>query len=163
MMPVAFGAAVLALAACSGVSMPSVNAPSTVTNPAEGYILESGNKVRIVVFGEERMTGEYLIDPSGGVSMPLIGNVQASGLVPTELAKRIEGVLRKADLLNDPRVNVDVITFRPFYVLGEVRLPGEFPYESGATVLSAIAKAGGYEEMTPLLPGDIVRVLERRF
>ena len=121
------------------------------------------------------------------IALPLVGNIPASGITAKGLSKRIEDALKRDAYLTDPRVAVEVQTFRPFYVLGEVRQPGEFPYMTGMTVLSAIAKAGGYDyrarqgevvlvrtfegdqkeyraiERTPILPGDIVKVLERRF
>lgn len=176
------------LAACTGgPSMPSETAPMTAVNPAEGYLLEPGNRVRIMIFGESNMSGDFLVDTMGTVSMPLIGNIAASGVTVQGLAERIEQKLKQDGYLKEPRINVEVLTFRPFYVLGEVRQPGEFPYSNGMTVLSAIARAGGYDyrarqsevvlvrmingeqrdyratERTPILPGDIVRVLERAF
>jgi polysaccharide export outer membrane protein len=176
------------LAACTGgPSMPSETAPMTAVNPAEGYLLEPGNRVRIMIFGESNMSGDFLVDTMGTVSMPLVGNIAASGVTVQGLAERIEQKLKQDGYLKEPRINVEVLTFRPFYVLGEVRQPGEFPYSNGMTVLSAIARAGGYDyrarqsevvlvrmvngqqkdyratERTPILPGDIVRVLERAF
>lgn len=180
-----FGAA---LTACTGgPSMPSESAPMTAANPAEGYLLEPGNRVRIMIFGESNMSGDFLVDTMGTVSMPLIGNIAASGVTVQGLAQRIEQKLKQDGYLKEPRINIEILTFRPFYVLGEVRQPGEFPYSNGMTVLSAIARAGGYDyrarqsevvlvrmvngeqrdyratERTPILPGDIVRVLERAF
>lgn len=181
---------VLVLAACGtggGRAAPTEAAPKTITNPAESYRLEPGNRVRITVFNEPNLSGDLTLDPAGNITMPLVGNVPASGLTARDLAKRVEETLIRASLMQTPNVSVEVQTFRPFYVLGEVRQPGEFPYISGMTVLSAIAKAGGYDyraleddvilvrtidgaqkeyiadERTPILPGDIVRVRERRF
>lgn len=175
------------LSACSGTSLPSEPAPMVAVNPAEGYVLEPGNRVRVVVFGEANLSGDFLIDPVGNVAMPLVGNIPASGVTARQLAQRIEKQLLAQSYMREPRVSVEVATFRPFYVLGEVRQPGEFPYTSGMTVLSAIARAGGYDyrarqgevelarivdgqqkefravERTPILPGDIIRVPERRF
>jgi polysaccharide export outer membrane protein len=178
----------LFLAACAGgPSFPAAVAPMTVANPAEGYLLEPGNRVRVVVFGEANLSGDFVIDPSGSLAMPLIGSVPASGITGRALTERIETVLRRDGYLREPRVSVEVVTFRPIYVLGEVRAPGEFPYTTGMTVLSAIARAGGFDyrayeqevvlirtedggqkdyratERTPVLPGDIVRVYQRRF
>lgn len=159
----------------------------TISNPAESYRLEPGNRVRITVFNELNLSGDLTLDPAGNITMPLVGNIPASGLTARDLAKRVEEALIRASLMQTPNVSVEVQTFRPFYVLGEVRQPGEFPYISGMTVLSAVAKAGGYDyralendvilvrtidgtqkeytadERTPILPGDIVRVRERRF
>ncbi|HYE01530.1 MAG TPA: polysaccharide biosynthesis/export family protein [Alphaproteobacteria bacterium] len=180
--------ATLFLAACAGgESFPTVDAPMKVEGPAEGYRLEPGNRIRLTVFGESNLSGDFSLDPSGVLALPLVGNVPASGLDAATLAQRIGDLLKKNNYLQDPRVAVEVATFRPFYVLGEVREPGEFPYTSGMTVLSAVARAGGYDyraregevvlvrvvndeqveyravERTPILPGDIIKVLERRF
>jgi protein involved in polysaccharide export with SLBB domain len=176
------------LAGCgSTANFPSDDAPSAIGNPADAYLLEPGNRVRLIVFGESNLSGDFTVDPVGNIALPLVGNVPASGVTAKVLAKRIEDVLKKDSYMQDPRVAVEVQTFRPFYVLGEVRQPGEFPYMSGMTVLSAVAKAGGYDyraregevvlvrvvdgqqkeykaiERTPILPGDIVKVLQRRF
>lgn len=176
------------LAGCgSTANFPTEDAPSAIGNPADAYLLEPGNRVRLIVFGESNLSGDFTVDPVGNIALPLIGNVPASGITAKVLAKRIEDALKKDSYMQDPRVAVEVQTFRPFYVLGEVRQPGEFPYMTGMTVLSAVAKAGGYDyraregevvlvrvidgqqkeykaiERTPILPGDIVKVLQRRF
>ncbi len=167
--------------------LPTERAPLTIVNPADGYLLEAGNMVRITVFNQENLSGDVTVDPVGNVSLPLIGNIRAGGITATELARRIQQALINNNLLQSPNVSVEVQTFRPFYVLGEVRQPGEFPYTIGMTVLSAVARAGGYDyralendvilvraiagkqqefradELTPILPGDIIRVRERRF
>ena len=177
----------LMLAGCAGgPSLPSELATMNPGNPMDGYVLEPGNRVRVIVFNEPNLSGDFTVDPIGVVSLPLIGNIPASGTTAKVLAKRIEDTLKKDGYLQDPRAAIEVQTFRPFYVLGEVRQPGEFPYTTGMTVLSAVAKAGGYDyrawegevvlvrtinneqkeyrasERTPILPGDIVRVLQRR-
>lgn len=175
-----------ALSACSA-NLPSTMAPSVAVGPNEGYTLESGNRIRVNVFNEPNLSGEFQVDPVGNVALPLIGNVSATGQTAKTLARRIEDVLNRASYLREPKVAVEVMTFRPFYVLGEVRQPGEFAYTSGMTVLGAIAKAGGYDyrarkgevvlirvvkgegveyratERTPLEPGDIIKVVERYF
>ena len=173
------------LSACT--SLPSETAPMKVQNYTDGYLLEPGNRIRVNVFNETNLSGDYTLDLSGNVSLPLMGMVQASGLTAKQLTQRVVETLKKGGYLQDPQVAIEVESFRPFYVLGEVRTPGEFPYLSGMTVLSAIAKAGGYDyraregevvivrivngeqtdylgvERTPILPGDIVRVLQRHF
>jgi protein involved in polysaccharide export with SLBB domain len=174
------------LAACAGPSLPTTPAPTTAANLTEGYRLEPGNRVRVLVFGETNLSGDFQVDGGGNISLPLVGNVPASGLTSAELSQRVEEVLKRDNFLREPRVSVEIQTFRPFYVLGEVRGPGEFPYSLGLTVLSAIARAGGYDyraregevvlvrmigteqqefratERTPIQPGDIIRVLQRR-
>lgn len=180
-------AALVAVSGCSGASLPSEMAPMTAPNPTETHLLEPGNKVRVTVFGQDNLSGEYLLDPGGMLSLPLIGSLSATGKTSLGLARQIEESLKKGGYLQEPRVAVDMLSLRPFYVLGEVRQPGEFTYSPGMTVLSAIARAGGYDyraregdmvlvrlvngqqreyhavELTPLLPGDIVKVLERKF
>lgn len=172
--------------ACS-VQLPSGDAPMKIQNPSEGYVLEPGNRVRLTVFNEPTLSGEFSLDSAGNMALPLIGNVPASGVTAVVLARRIEEILRRGNYMQEPRAAVEVLAFRPFYVLGEVKTPGEFPYSPGMTVLSAVARAGGYDyraregevllvrvvngeqheyravERTPILPGDIVKVMERRF
>ncbi len=180
--------ATLGLAACAqDMALPDEEAPKTAANPSESYRLEPGNRVRVTVFGENNLSGDFVIDPFGNIALPLAVSVPAAGITAPTLSTRIEDALKRSNFLREPRVNVEVMTFRPFYVMGEVRGPGEFQYQSGMTVLSAIARAGGYDyrarqgdvilirtisggqreyranEMTPILPGDIIRVRERRF
>jgi len=148
--------------------------------------LEAGDKIRVTVFGEEKLTGEYQVDTGGYVGLPLAGSVKAAGLTPPEFERALEAAFKKTYLRN-PKVTVEVLTFRPFYVLGEVQKPGEYPYRAGLNVLSAIAIAGGASyrasnsevliqragtttlQKFPLsptisvMPGDLVRVPERFF
>lgn len=176
----------LALPGCSGrMSMPSEKAPDTSFDPGANYLLEPGNRVRINVFGENNLSGDFQVDALGNVALPLVGNVPASGISADSFAERIGSALQRSGYLREPRINVEIVTYRPYYVLGEVRQPGEYPYTLSMTVLSAIAKAGGYDyraregtivlirtvdgkqreyladERTPILPGDILRVPER--
>lgn len=181
-----FAVVALTVAGCGGVSLPTENAPMEISNPADSYLIEPGNRVRVTVFNEPSLSGDFIVDPSGNLAMTLVGNIPASGVAPKALGQRVEAVLKKDGYLQSPKVAVEVQSFRPFYVLGEVRQPGEFPYTNGMTVLSAVAKAGGYDyrawegevllvrvvdgaqkeyratERTPILPGDIVKVQQRR-
>jgi polysaccharide export outer membrane protein len=119
--------------------------------------------------------------------MPLLGNVQASGLTPSEFADRLDADLKEQKFLKEPSVSVEVLAYRPIFVLGEVAKPGQYAYQPGMTVLTAVAVAGGYtyrafqdyasdirtsnghaEEgrVTPrsfLAPGDVVKIYERHF
>jgi polysaccharide export outer membrane protein len=148
--------------------------------------LSAGDKVKVIVFGEDKLSGDYQIDTAGYLSLPLAGTIQAAGLTKPELEQALTTKL-KSEYLRNPKVTVDVISYRPFYVLGEVQRPGEYPYRSGLNVLSAIAIGGGVTyrannstvliqrsgttEMVeypqsptiPVLPGDVVRVPERFF
>jgi len=138
------------------------------------------------VFGEEDLSGEFEVDGSGSVSLPLIGEVEAGGLSVRQLEEAIAEKLL-GGYLKSPRVSIEVVSHRPFYILGEVRKPGSYPYVNGMTILNAVARAGGYTygarknrllitrardterreqsatEDTVILPGDIVRVPERFF
>lgn len=175
------------LAGCAlAPRFPAEKAPMQIASLSEGYLLEPGNRVRIIVFGENNLSGDFALDSAGNLALPLVGIVAASGTTSKILGQRIEQLLKKDNYLQDPKVSVEIQTFRPFYVLGEVRQPGEFPYVNGMTVLSAVAKAGGYDyrawegevvlvrtaegeqkeytasERTPIQPGDVVRVMQRR-
>jgi polysaccharide export outer membrane protein len=152
------------------------------------YRLDSGDRLRVVIFGQEDISGEYAVDGSGFISMPLIAQVEARGRTVAELEKDIAGRLQSGNLLVNPSVSVQVATFRPFFILGEVRQPGQFPYVEGMTVLTAVAMAGGFtyraetdyytltrkveggkavearaERNTVVQPGDVIFVSERYF
>jgi polysaccharide export outer membrane protein len=150
------------------------------------YKLGADDKIRVITFGEESLSGEFAINGAGKVSLPLVGEVQAAGLTIPEFQKEVEAALKQG-YLSDPRVSVDVLTYRPFYILGEVQKPGEYPYSNGLTVLNAVATANGFtyrantkrvfikransagEEQypltstTPVAPGDTIRIGERYF
>jgi protein involved in polysaccharide export with SLBB domain len=150
------------------------------------YRLGAGDRIKISVFNQEDLTGEYSLDGKARFSMPLIGTVNAGGLTASEL----ESVLVrsfKPDYLVNPRVYVQVLNYRPYYLIGEVNTTGAFPYVAGMTYLKAIAIAGGFsyrakrgvvyvirgtdieqEEVKldvdeKVRPGDIIRVAERIF
>ncbi|OGN50713.1 MAG: polysaccharide biosynthesis protein [Caulobacterales bacterium RIFOXYB1_FULL_67_16] len=150
------------------------------------YRLGAADKVRVNVFGEEALTGEFIVGGSGRISMPLIGEVQAAGLTITEFQTEIAEALKKG-YINEPRVSAEVLNYRPFYILGEVNKPGEYPYTNNLTVLNAVATAEGFtyrantrqvyikradgasEQAYPLTtatqvaPGDTIRIGERFF
>ena len=156
------------------------------TDQSAVYKLGSGDRLRISVYNEEGISGEYEISGSGSISLKLIGSIAANGLTIEELARNIETKLRDG-YLKDPHVSIDVLNYRPFYVLGEVKQPGKYPYVNGMTVLNAIALSGGYtyrarensviivrgndrdqkerlvDENNTVLPGDVIRVPERYF
>lgn len=168
------------LAACAGQGIPSEEASRVAPN---GYTLGSGDELRINVFGDESMSGERRIAGDGTLTMPLIGSIEAAGLTTHELKKKLEGEL--TEYMRDPRVNVEMLTYRPVYVVGEVKTPGSYNYVDGMTVLNAVAIAGGFtyrarqdkfvierraldkrvaaDPSTPLIPGDVVTVQERYF
>jgi len=150
------------------------------------YQLGAGDEIRVTVFGEEDLSGEFEIDGTGRISLPLIGSVDIGGHNIADAEARI--VLMLADgYLITPRVNIEVMNYRPFYIIGEVNSPGSYPYVSGMTILNAVALGSGYthrankkkieitrrqdgEEVkfftqsTALVqPGDIIRITERFF
>ena len=109
----------------------------------EPYRLDAGDKLRIVVYGQEGLTNTYTVDAGGSITMPLIGAVQARGLTPAELAASITAQLKKG-YLREPYVAAEIESYRPFFILGEVAAPGQYPYVPNMTVESAVAIAGGF-------------------
>lgn len=152
----------------------------------EQYRLATGDKVRITVYGHEDLSGEFEVDASGRLALPLIREVTAATLTLKELEQAITDKLRP-DYLKNPQVSVEILNFRPFYIVGEVKAPGSYPYANGMTVINAVAVAGGFtyrarkgaikiqrgsgaeqreiraQEHTPVLPGDVIEVPERFF
>lgn len=150
------------------------------------YRLGPGDKVKITVFGQEDLSGEFIVDGSGQLSLPLIKNVKALGLSQQELEESITQKL-KPDYLKNPQVSVQVLDYRPFYIIGEVKNPGSYPYVNGMLVVNAVAMAGGYtyrakkkkahiirgndqakekqqaNPTTEVLPGDVIEIPERFF
>ena len=149
-------------------------------------MLQPGDKIRVTVFGEDRLTGEYQIDAAGFVSLPLAGTVKAAGLSKQEMEQALAKKF-SSEYLRNPKVTVDVSSYRPFYIMGEITKPGEYPYKDGLNVMSAIALAGGatyraqqstvqiqhvgesafrdypMSPTIPVLPGDLVRLPQRYF
>lgn len=163
------------------------NLPPLPDYQAGAYRLGVGDLLRILTFGEEQLTGEYRVDDQGQIAMPLIGGMPASGKSAKQLESDISRALVKGDFLKNPHITVEVIAYRPIFVLGEVAKPGQYPYQPGMTFLTAIAVAGGftyravqeYGEVvrtnkgvavngrvtsnTFLAPGDVLQVVERYF
>lgn len=118
------------------------------------YRLGVGDRVRVTVFNEPSLTGEFWVNPDGAISLPLIGNVSATDRPVSEIARDAQA--RFADgYLRDPKVAMDVIVFRPFYILGEVSAPGQYPYVNGLTAMNAVALAKGF---TPRANRDVIRI-----
>ena len=111
--------------------------------PGYNYLLGPGDKLRISVFEEDDLSGEFSVAGNGKISFPLIGDVTASGRTVQEVQDTIVARLRDG-YVKDPRVSAEVLTFRPFFILGEVAKPGEYPYMDAMTVMNAIATAGGF-------------------
>lgn len=150
------------------------------------YTLDSGDKLRVVVFGQDGLTNSYLVDAGGNINMPLVGTLPARGVTTQQLATLISTRLKQG-YVREPHVSVEVETYRPFFILGEVNNPGQYPYVANMTAEAAVAIAGGFSpradkkkvELTrnspqqqvhgqvplnyPLRPGDTVVVKERWF
>ena len=164
----------------------AASASQSETSFVDSYTLGSGDRLRITVFGEADLSGEYVVDGAGFVSLPLIGQIEALGDTVRDF--EVEVATKYADgYLRNPRVSAEVTNYRPFYILGEVAAPGEYDYVDGMSVLNAIALAGGFtfraqqrrvfvrrdgsedeitltaDQMTRIYPGDIIRVGERFF
>lgn len=164
----------------------SAGSVSPTVTAKEFYRLGQGDQVRIIVFDEPDLSGDFRVDDGGVISLPLVGGIAAENLTLRQLEEKIAEKLR-AGYIRDPRVNAEVANFRPFYIYGEVNQGGEYPYVSGMNVLTAIALAGGHtyrankdrvfitransdetikvpaNEQTLILPGDVIRVPERFF
>lgn len=182
----------LLLAACGttgAVQQPTSDregAPAAQVQAPSAYTLGSSDKLRVTVFGHPDLSGEFEVDGTGAISLPLIGQVKAVGLSTAQLEETIAAALANGYILN-PRVSAEVINYRPFYILGEVGNPGTYPFTSGLTVQNAVAAAGGFTyrankktvfiksidsdrevayELTPatvVKPGDTIRIGERIF
>lgn len=142
-MPAALLAAVL-LHGCTVDNYPVASAASANAAMAGGYRLGPGDKLRVTVFDEPTLTGEYEVGPAGAVAMPLIADVPAGNATTEDLARAISRKLAEGGYVLSPRVAVEVTRFRPFYILGEVNKPGEYAYSGQLSVLQAIAMAGGF-------------------
>lgn len=162
------------------------SAALAVASAQQAYRLAPGDEVSIKVFDNEDISGEFQLDASGNISFPLLGQVKAAGKTVDELTADITAALDK-DYLVNPKVSVEVLNFRPIFVIGQVNSPGSYPYSAGMTVRQAVALAGGYTrrastssmtvirqdpsgatvnvevyEDTQILPGDTVEI-DRRF
>ena len=182
-------AAAIALSACGKSGLPPISVGDRYVGSAnfdEAYKLGAGDKVRMTVFSEPQLSGDYSVSGDGELSLPLIGNVNVAGKTTGEASVLIQS--RFADgYLRNPRISMEVNAYRPFFILGEVRSPGQYPYANGLTVPNAIATAQGYTPrarkkrvfirrfgeqveqefvVTPDLrvwPGDTIRLPERYF
>jgi protein involved in polysaccharide export with SLBB domain len=180
----ALAAMALGLVGCasSGASLPPLESAEVGSGTSAGYRLGPGDKLRIIVFGAEDLSGEFIVSDGGFVNAPLVGDVKATGLGTQDFANALQR--RLADgYMRDPKVSVQVATYRPFYIFGEVTKPGEYPYANGMSVMNAVALGGGFSyraqqnyvivtrqgkdykagPTSKILPDDIVRVPERFF
>ena len=135
------GVLVIFLTGCSAI--PSSGPVPESHFSAQSYTLGVGDKLRITVYGQDQLTGEYTVDSNGEIAFPLVQNISARDLTLSELQRKITTALSPKYLKN-PKVSVEIIEYRGIYVLGEVRNPGKFPYVPNMTVLQAVAVAGGH-------------------
>jgi polysaccharide biosynthesis/export protein len=117
--------------------------PHAQIEPRGPYLLDTGDRLRVVVFGQEGLTNSYAVDSAGAISMPLIGAVAAAGRSTQSLGQEIANRLR-GGFIRDPSVSVEIETYRPFFIMGEITAGGQFPFVTGMTVQNAIAIAGGF-------------------
>jgi polysaccharide export outer membrane protein len=135
----------LAATGCARRAAPMTDmpVPADALAAEQTYTLDSGDKLRIVVFGQEGLTSSYAVDAGGQVSMPLIGSVGARGLTTAQLGNAIAAKLRDG-FVREPHVAVEIESYRPFFILGEVAAPGQYPYVANMSVETAVAIAGGF-------------------
>ncbi|MBD3844838.1 polysaccharide export outer membrane protein [Bosea sp. OAE752] len=150
----------LAAAMTVGACAPRYQATDYALAQPEGpYQLASGDKLRIIVFGQDNLSNIYAVDGSGKISMPLVNTIVAQGRSTQQLAREIEAKLR-GGYLREPKVSVEVDTYRPFFVLGEVTNSGQFPFVSGMTVQTAVAIAGGFTPRGQRNSAEVTRQIE---
>ena len=164
------------------------SASAQVANSIPQYLLGSGDRLSIVFFGKHvgDLSGEYEIDGAGLIPMPLVGSIRVQGLTVSEAEAAIKAAYQP-DYVKDPRISIQVLNYRPFYIMGQVNSPGSYPYVNGITVLEAVVIAGGFtkraresemriirgtdksrskQDATPdtiILPGDVIEVPQRYF
>ncbi len=183
----AFLALVVQLGGCIRDYGPVVTDTVPLSPYAVASSLQPGDDLKVIVFGEDALSGIYEISPQGTVSMPLIGTIRAAGRTREEVEREITHAYASGKFLQEPKITVSVVTFRPVYIFGEVATPGKYAYTSGLDVLTAVATAGGftyraskesvlirhpgenvwqeYSLAAPIAvePGDLIRVPERYF
>ena len=125
------------------------------------YTLDAGDRLRVVVFGQDGLTNSYAVDSAGKITMPLIGAVEARGKTTSELSSSIVARL-KGGYIREPHVAVEVESYRPFFILGEVTTSGQYAYINGLTVESAIAVAGGFSPRALKTGASVARIIEGR-
>jgi polysaccharide biosynthesis/export protein len=140
---------------------PSVEALAPPAPAATPYRLGGGDRIRIIVFGQDNLSNSYSVDGTGTISMPLIGRVRAQGQTTAELEKTVGAKLRQG-YIREPSVSIEVESFRPFFVLGEVNAAGQYPFVNGMTVQNAVAIAGGFTPRAALGSVDITRNIDGR-
>ncbi|MBS0386646.1 MAG: polysaccharide export protein [Proteobacteria bacterium] len=181
---IGFGVAAGTIGAC-GTTTAAETPPGAAASPTRDYRLGPADQLRITVFNEPGLTGQFVVGSQGTIAYPLVGDIRAAGLTVTEFTDALRTAL--GQYVRSPSVSVEVANYRPFFILGEVTRPGTYPYAVDLTVLNAVATAGGFTyranqhrvfirhadesdersypltPSTPVLPGDTVRIGERLF
>ncbi len=176
-------AALLAVAGCS----PGANLPPLPDEATSAYGLGPGDEVRVITVGEDSLSGDFRVNDAGNIAMPMLGALKATGMSTAQLGDEIESEAKTRSILRDPQVSVEVTNYRPIFVLGEVSKPGQYPYQPGMTVLTAVTVAGGFtyraiedyasivrsngktstegkvERQSFVKPGDVITIYERHF
>jgi len=177
----------LTLSACAVPGASNIDAPATI-DATKPILLNSGDTIKLSIYGEDDLSGEYTLDQRGVLTLPMIGEIAARGLTQAQLQEALRLSFVEGGYLSRPLISVDVATLRQVYIMGEVNAPGAYPYEPSLTSLKVISKAGGYtpraaqgrllvdrtvesgevvrmnaDDMTPILPGDTIIVRERIF
>ncbi len=177
------------LSGCAVLAAPGANLPVLPAPAGGAYRLGPGDALTIRIYDQPQLSGAFVVDDSGMVDLPLIGLIPAAGRSTDALAAAISGALQAKQLILHPSVAAEISTYRPFYILGEVNNPGQYPFRPGMTALTAISIAGGFTyravqayvgitrdvagngipaqyrapESALALPGDVITVFERRF
>lgn len=175
------------LAGCASWQAPGYNLPPLPAARPGPYLLGPGDTLNIRIYDQPQLSGSYQVDDSGFINMPLLGAVPAGGTSTDALEQAITAGLQKNGLILHPAVGAEISTYRPFYILGEVNNPGQYPYRPGMTALTAISIAGGFtyraehgyvgvtrnrgsqaaqyraSPSAMVQPGDVITVFERRF
>jgi len=170
----------------AGAFVVSPKAQTPTDTKAVEYYLGPGDKLNVIVFGHEDLSGEFEIDVAGSISLPLLGQIEAADRTIGQLQSQIEARLDQKYIV-DPRVSIEVRNFRPFFILGQVNKPGSYPYQSGIDIRQAVAIGGGFTRRAktgavvlirrtsegkirysatldvPVLPGDTIEVERRLF
>jgi polysaccharide biosynthesis/export protein len=177
-----FWVALIALCPLAGCS-PGSDLPELAAQSKMSYHLGPGDRVEIKVLGADELNRQYSVQDDGTIRMLLVGSVPAAGLTPDQVQADLEAKLKAGRYLTQPHASIEVLNYRPFYILGEVGSPGGYPYVSGMKVLSAVAAAHGYtyranqdyviitrngedrkaDILSSIQPDDIIRVPERYF
>lgn len=186
MMAIAALGALVMSACASGSAMGNPNDVVPAVGGMNSYRLGSGDEIKVTVYGEPDLSGPFTVDGDGQITMSLIGQVTIGKMTLSEASETLQGKLRDG-WLKDPKVAIELVKGRPYYILGEVNKPGEYPFSSGLTVMNAIASAGDFTyradrnriliksvdspvereveltPTTPVRPGDTIRIRERLF